>query len=361
MIEEAARRRLGPGNDPLVLQYGAAQGYLGFREALAEFLRGQTGLEARPDMLAATGSISSGLGMIAQVLACPGDRVACGDPTYFLARGILESARLRLVGIPVDQRGLDVDALASALQGGLEIAFAYVIPSFHNPCAVTLDPQRAERLVQLAEQHDFVVVADEPYPMLHFGRRPASMMSYDRGRGRVLGLGSFSKILGPGLRLGWVHAAPALIERFLEHGVLRSGGGLNPVISSIVHDTMQSGALAAHVEVLRDALRRRARALTEALDTHLPDLEYVAPEGGYFVWGRLPGNIDTTDLLEHARSNHAVGFTPGRRCAVERDLSAYLRLSFSFYDAAELDQAVRRLAAAVESSPSCELTPPTMT
>jgi 2-aminoadipate transaminase len=349
MIEAAARDRLGPGNDPLVLQYGAAQGYLGFREALGEFLHQRLGAPVAPDMLAITGGISSGLGMVAQIFARPGDRVACGDPTYFLARGIFETAHLQPVGISVDEHGMDVDALANALGRGLEIAFVYVIPSFHNPRAVNLDPARAERLVDLAERHDFVIVADEPYPMLHFGHCPPSMMGHDRGRARVVSLGSFSKILGPGLRLGWMQAEPTLLERFLQHGVLRSGGGLNPLVSSLVHATIESGVLADHVETLREALARRARALTRALDTHLPELEYVRPEGGYFVWGRLPDDIDTTALLEHARSRHGVGFAPGQGCAIDSDLSSCLRMSFSFYDENELEEAVRRLHAALSS------------
>ena len=349
LIEAAARDRLCPGRDPLVLQYGVAQGYLGFREALAAFLREQTGDDVRPETLAATAGISSALGMCAQVFARPGARVACGDPTYFLARHILETAHLRPVGIPVDSRGMDVEALKVALDRGLEIAFVYVIPSFHNPCAVNLDPARAERLIELAVEHDFLIVADEPYPMLHFepAFRPPTMMSYDRGRARVVSLGSFSKILSPGLRLGWLHAEPPLVERFLEHGVLRSGGALNPVVSSLVHGAMQSGALAEHLSRLRRELGRRARALTRALEHHLPELDTSCPEGGYFLWGELPGGIDTTELLEHARAHHGVGFAPGARCAIDRDLSSSLRLSFSFYEEAELEEAAARLAAAV--------------
>jgi DNA-binding transcriptional MocR family regulator len=222
-----------------------------------------------------------------------------------------------------------------------------VLPSFHNPCSVTLAPDRARQLVELSDHYDFVILADEPYVMLHFAAPPPSMMSYDDGRGRVLGLGSFSKILGPGLRLGWVHAHERWIERFVDHGVLRSGGGLNPVVSSIVHGAIGSGFLPTHIERLRRALRRRAVALTEALDAHLPDVSYAHPEGGYFVWCRFPGDIDTAARLEHARNHHAVGYCPGSRCAVDRDLAEYLRLSFSFYEEAELTEAIRRLAAAM--------------
>lgn len=327
------------------------QGYPAFREALAKFLEEQTGLEVAPEQLAVTGGISLGLNLVAQIFASPGQKVATGDPTYFLARGILQTCQLEVVGIPVDADGLDVEALGTRLERGMQIALCYVIPSFHNPCGINLAPERAERLVDLAVRHDFLVVADEPYPMLHFGARPPGMMSYDRGRGRVLSLGSFSKILGPGLRLGWVHAQAALIDCFLQHGVLQSGGGLNPVVSALVHETIRSGFLAGHIQSLRSALSSRARALTAALDAHLPELEYTPPAGGYFVWGRLPQIADTTALLDHCRTEFGVGFTPGPRCAIERDLSAFLRLSFAFYDEAELDQAVRRLADAIRATP----------
>jgi DNA-binding transcriptional MocR family regulator len=349
-IREAAARRFAAGSDPLILQYGAMPGYVAFRQALGGFLTERYRHPVRADELVITGGTSLALSMVSQVFSQPGDAAACGDPTYFLARGIFESHHLGLIGIPVDEDGLDVDVLERALSGGRRIAFAYVIPSFHNPCGVTLSPERAERLVALAERHDFVIVADEPYPMLHFGEEPAPcMMAYDRGRGRVLSLGSFSKILGPGLRLGWAHAHPRLLERLLTHGTFRSGGGLNPVVSSLVHGCIEDGFLTRHVDHLRVELGRRARALTEALREHLPDAELSEPTGGYFIWVRLP-NRDTSALFQPAREQHQVGFTPGHRCAVERDLSDRLRLSFSFYDERELRQAVARLRDAIDAA-----------
>lgn len=349
-VREAANRRLGP-DQSLILQYGTAPGYPGFREALAAFLTERYGHEVGADELVVTGGTSLALSMVSQVFAQPGDRVACGDPTYFLAQGIFQSQHLGLKGIPVDEGGFSVEALERALGEGLEIAFCYVIPSFQNPTGVDLEPDRAERLVELAERHDFIVVADEPYPMLHFGRAPACMMAYDHGRGRVIALGTFSKILGPGLRLGWAHAAPSVLERFLGHGTFRSGGALNPVVSSIVHGCIESGFLADHVVRLRRELGRRAIALTAAVRRHLPEAVLADPRGGYFLWLRLPGR-DASGLLGPSRERHRVGFTPGPRCAVERDLSDRLRLSFSFYDEAELAEAVERLAVAVERAPA---------
>jgi DNA-binding transcriptional MocR family regulator len=344
---EAAAGALGPGVDRLLMQYGAVRGYTGFLVSLAGFLSRGYGLKVTEDELLVTGGISQGLGLVADVFGRGHRRVATGDPTYFLARGILETAGLELIGVPVDEHGLDVDALAEQLEAGLRIGLLYCIPAFHNPCAVTLDPRRAQRLVELAERHDFIVVADEPYVLLNFGPRPPCMMSYDQGRGRVVSLGSFSKILGPGLRLGWAHAAAPLVERLSYHGVLRSGGGLNPIVSAITHCLLDDGFLDRHIEVLRATLSKRAAALEAALRESLPAASFSSAAGGYFMWLDFGPGVNTTALDERGRAEHGVGLTPGARCAVGRDLSHCARVSFAFYDEDELTEAARRLAKAL--------------
>lgn len=350
LLREAAAHALGPSADPLVLQYGIIAGYSGFREALAQLLSRRYEAPVAADQLVVTGGISSALSMVAEVFAPPGRPVVCSDPTYFLARGIFESQGLTTVGIAVDEHGLDVDALAQRLAEGLRPSLLYCMPSFHNPCGVELSAARARRLVELAQRYDFVIAADEPYVMLHSGPTPpASLTRFDEGRGRVLSLGSFSKILGPGLRLGWVHGEPELLDRFCAHGALCSGGGLNPLVSALVHRVIETGALDQHIDRLRAELTTRRSALVEALREHLPGVDVPSPAGGYFVWLRLPASIDTVELWEHATTAHAVGFTPGTRCAVDRDLSHHLRVCFAFYEPDELREGARRLAAAIDS------------
>jgi 2-aminoadipate transaminase len=345
MVQEAATSRLGPGADPLVLQYGTIAGPESFREALAGVLTRRYRHPVSAAQLLVTGGISSALAFASQRFASAGQAVVCSDPTYFLAKGIFESQGLPVVGVPVDDGGMQVDALEQRLAQGLRPAFVYCMPSFHNPCGVCLEPARARRLVELAERYDFLVVADEPYVMLGFGEDPPPcMMAYDEGRGRVLSLGSFSKILGPGLRLGWVHATEGLIERFSQHGALRSGGGLNPVIASIVEGVIDSGGLDRNIEHLRGVLGSRARVLWSALRQRLPECPVAEPRGGYFVWVPLPAGVDANERLEQAEAR-GVRFTPGTRCAVERDLRGFVRLCFAFYEPAELELGVERLAA----------------
>jgi len=352
LVHDAAAARLGAGADPLVLQYGAIAGPESVREALGGVLSRRYRFGVRAAELLVTGGISSSLAFASQLFARPGQAVVCGDPTYFLAKGIFESQGLPVVGVPVDDGGMQVELLERRLEAGLRPAFVYCMPSFHNPTGVCLEPGRARRLVELAERHAFVVIADEPYVMLHFGEAPPPcMMTYDEGRGRVLSLGSFSKILGPGLRLGWVHASEALVERFSQHGALRSGGGLNPVVASIVEGVIESGGLDRNIEHLRATLGGRARVLWKALRECLPEQAVAEPQGGYFVWVPLPAGVDANELLARAETR-GVRFTPGTRCAVERDLRSFVRLSFAFYDPPELELGVERLAAALREGSS---------
>ncbi len=352
LIHQAALRKLGPTADPLQLQYGAIPGYLGFREALAALLSRRYRFDVSASQLVTTGGISAALSFVSQVFGSPGQTVVCSDPTYFLARGVFESQGMEVVGIPMDAGGMRVELLEEQLvHGGLRPALVYCIPSFHNPRGVNLEPARAQRLVQLAECFDFTIVADEPYVMLHAGEAPPRcMMSYDEGTGRVLSLGSFSKILGPGLRLGWLHADPALVEKFCTHGALRSGGGLNPLVSSIVHGVMEAGDLDRHIDELRSTFDERASAMVAALRRELPELEVRQPEGGYFVWLELPPGHDGAQLLTRAREA-GVAFTPGARCAVGLDLSRFIRLCFAFYEPHELELGVQRLARVLHSQP----------
>ena len=340
-LAEAAAAQLRPDTDPLLMQYGAALGHPGFRGSLARLLADEYEQAVTADELMITGGISMALSLVSEVFGGRGRVVVCEDPTYFLACGVFESAGLEVRGVPVDHDGLDVEALERLLATGVRPAFVYCIAAFQNPTGVCLAPERARRLVELAELHDFLIVADEPYVLLHYAeQRPGSLTRHDQGRGRVLSLGSFSKLLGPGLRLGWAHGAPALIERLSQHGAIRSGGCLNPVVAHLVHPLVDGGFLRAHVGRLREVFGERSRALCDALRERLPDARFIAPQGGYFCWVDL--GRDAAALLERAND---VRFIPGSRCAVERDLSGFARLSFAFYEADELREGVERIAA----------------
>lgn len=226
-LREAAAHRLGSG-DRHILQYGAAQGDGYFRQALARFLARHHGVPTEADQLLITAGASQALDLICTRLARPGDTVFVEEPTYFLALLIFRDYRLNVVGIPTDGQGLVIEALEAELRKHRPV-FLYTIPAFHNPCAVTLSAERRARLVALSQAHGFTVVADEVYQLLHYTAAPPPPLAAHAGTGSVLSLGSFSKVLAPGLRLGWVQAAPARLAELLHAGLLESGGGPQPV------------------------------------------------------------------------------------------------------------------------------------
>ncbi len=332
-----------------MLKYTSLRGSSALRRDLAAFLGERYRHPVSADELALGSGISLNLSMACQVFARPGATVVCEEPTYFHAGNIFRTAGLEMVGIPIDRAGLRVDEFERRLAAGaVRPHLVYCIPSFHNPTGVCLAPERAERLVELADLHDFLIVADEPYVMLHFeAEPPPCMMSYDRGRGRVLSLGSFSKILAPGLRAGWVHGRPDLIERFAAHGALRSGGSVASLALAAIHQLLDSGFLAANIDRLRAVYGHRKRVLAAALRSHFDDprVDFLEPGGGYFLWLELGAGHDSARFLDTAR-HHGVQFTPGARCAISRDLGHALRLCFAYLEAGDLAVGVDRLARA---------------
>jgi DNA-binding transcriptional MocR family regulator len=343
----AAAERLHPGADPLVLQYGTRTGEMGFRQALADFVSQGHGIDIGSEQLMAAGSISLSLNMMCDLFGRRRGLVISEDPTYFLARNIFESSGMDVVGVPVDHEGMIIDELERIIASGIRPDFVYTIPSFHNPTSVTLSNARRERLVALALRYDFMVVADEPYNLLYFGNRaPAPLATLDDGRERVISVSSFSKILGPGLRAGWIQAAPSLIERIADHGVISSGGALNPVITHIVGALLENGSLATHIAALRNTFQARKDALVTALDRDLPTLKFHDPAGGYFLWIKLPEGIPASRLLTHARRRD-ISFMPGSSCALSAELDDHIRLSFAFYEEAELTAAAAVLTAVI--------------
>jgi DNA-binding transcriptional MocR family regulator len=251
---------------------------------------------------------------------------------------------LRTRSIPTDGNGLDPSALEQALDEETP-RFLYTIPVHQNPSGVTLSEERRGRLVELAEQHDFLILADEVYQLLTFdGAAPAPFGRFAKGA-HVCALGSFSKILAPGLRMGWIHADGELIRRIVLSGFLDSGGGLAPFSSALLQTAVADGSLLEHVAVLRDAYRRRRDALLEILggrEAEARGLRVSEPAGGYFLWAELPPGRDAGSLAEAAQTAGA-SFVPGPRFSSTKALSRFLRISFSYYPPEQLAEGARRL------------------
>jgi 2-aminoadipate transaminase len=344
MLQRAADARLRQP-DNTFLQYGTEQGDGYFRAALAGFLTQGYGFPVDSDRLFITSGISAALDLVCTLFTHSGDTVFVEEPSYFLALSIFADHGLRVVSIPTDSSGLVIEALDEALKTHRP-KFLYVIPTFQNPSGHTLTADRRQSLLALAREHDFLLLADEVYHFLGYSAKPPTCFGAYTDNERVISLGSFSKILAPGLRLGWVIAHPKLAQRLASCGLLDSGGGMNPFTSAIVRGVLETGDLQRNITRLIEVYAARVAALDQSLRRHMPQAEFITPSGGYFFWLRLPGS-DTQALRLQAPA-HKVDFRPGALFSSRGGLRDYLRLSISFYEAGDLDEGVKRLAACVQ-------------
>ena len=347
-LAQAAEHCLTQDN-PYILAYGAEQGNWYFRNALAGFLSEQYKFSVDPDYLFTTTGASQGLDFICRLFTRPGDTVFVEKPTYSLALEILADHRLNAVGLPMDEDGLIIEALEEELVHARP-AFLYTIPTFHNPSGRTLAAARREKLVQVSRDYEFMIVADEVYHLLSYTTTPPPPIAKYTASKTILSLGSFSKILAPGLRLGWIQTHPDLMDRLIRNGLIYSGGGLNPFTSAIVQSVIELGLQQEQLKHLRSVYSQRMHALNSALRENLPDsVSFDEPGGGFFTWLRLPEGVDSEKLLSEANKLN-VSFPPGSNFSPARDLKNYLRLSCAYYEESELKEAAVRLSTVIKRS-----------
>lgn len=334
---------------PEELNYGEKQGDIRFRESLADFLSLEYGADTSPESLLLTCGNSQALEFICERFTKPGDTVFIEEPTYFLAFQIFRDHGLNIVPIPMDHDGLVIEVLENALKI-TKAALLYTIPSFSNPGGQTLSAERRERLVDLSREHGFVIAADEVYQMLpYFGDVPPALGTMI-DRGNVLSMGTFSKIMAPGLRLGWLQAPDHLMETALDSGWVNSGGSVNHVTSHIVRHAIDMGLQESFIEKLRESYRGRVLAMDESLSEHLSShARWTRPDGGYFFWLELQDDVDTKDLRTGAFDS-GVGFQPGEVFTSTGDHKNCLRLSFAHYTEDEIRQGVERLAGLINNA-----------
>lgn len=327
----------------LELNYGEMQGDSRFRHVLSEFLTNAYGSPADLDELLVTSGNSTALDFVCERFTKPGDVVLVEEPSYFLAFQIFHDHGLEIVSIPTDQDGLNVDVLEKVLVD-TSATMLYTIPSFHNPGGQTLSASRRERLLQLSLDHDFLIVADEVYQLLYTGSPPPPAFGARTDEGRVISLGSFSKILAPGLRLGWIQTSTDLMAVLLESGSLNSGGSFNHLTSHVVRHAIELGLLDAHIEFLRTAFKERIDAMDEALHEYLGRrATWVKPEGGYFFWLEFPAGTRCAEIRKRA-AEYQTGFQPGQVFSNKAGLENCLRLSFAHYGVDDIHEGVRRVA-----------------
>lgn len=359
MMQRAAIHRFGTGERDF-LQYGIEAGAPALRWELAALLSRHYHSAASPDLslplpidfdsLLISNGVSQALDMICARMTEPGDTIVVEDPTYFLALRIFADHRLRVLSVPVDTDGMQIDALETLLVNE-HPRLVYTIPAYQNPAGATLTFERRQRLVELAERHGFVVVADEVYHLLGFTDDSPPPLAAWSETPHVLSLGSFSKILAPGLRLGWVQGHESHLRRLAGSGMLDSGGGLNPYTGAMVQSALECNLVEPWLANLRRIYARRSAALVGAVQASnllsgMNATAFVTPRGGYFQWLHLPG-IDTV-LLQEIAASELVGFRAGALFSPQGGQNTWLRLCHVYYDETELVAGVQRLSSAVQ-------------
>lgn len=336
---ERAMRRAGP-TGPVALQYAPTEGLSSLRELVAA----RAGM-AVDETLVTTGS-QQGLDLLARVLVDPGDLVVVEEPSYLGALQAFRLAGAALRGIAGDRHGLDVAELAARLESGWRPKAVYVVSNFHNPTGATLSADRRSMLLELAGRYGFVVIEDDPYGELRFGGAALAPIG---GPGRpVVRLGSASKVLAPGLRVGWMTGPRPVVQAatLTKQAVDLHTPSLNQLL---VGEVLQDAGHPAHLAATRETYRRRAHALSSSLRHHLGGrLSFADAEGGMFLWAQLVPGLDAERVLD-AALDEGVAFVPGSAFAVDGPRHHdRLRLSFATLDAGQLDEAGHRLALAVQ-------------
>jgi|YNPNPStandDraft_1061719.scaffolds.fasta_scaffold02457_7 DNA-binding transcriptional MocR family regulator len=347
-LAAAAARALAEAG-PQALAYGAEQGPGRLIEPLAAWLAQREGRPVPAEQVLITGGASQALDLLCTLWTRPGDTVLVEAPVYHLALRILRDHGLRLVPVAGDAHGLCPDALEAVLaRESQPPRFLYTVPTFSNPSGATLPLERRQAVVSMAAAQGVPIVEDDVYRFLWFDEPPPPSLYHLAPAGAVIHLGSFSKILAPGLRLGWLVAAPEVVKRCVRSGLLDSGGGVSHFAAHVVAAYLEQGLLDGHIERLRAAYARRRDVLTAALAHYLPEgCHWERPRGGFFAWVALPAGIDSAGLLPAAEAA-GVSYVPGARFYVDGGGGRYLRLSFSLLPTDELEEGVRRLAEVVE-------------
>ena len=348
-LAAAAGRVLDDGGDT-ALQYGPIAGDERFRDHVVERLRGD-GLAVSADNIIVTNGGSQSIHLVTEMVVDAGDAVIVEAPTFVGALQTFRNAEAKIYEVPLDDQGMRTDKLAEVLAtlaaAGKQPKLIYTIPTFHNPAGVSMPLARRRELIELSRRYGVLIVEDDAYSELRFEGARAPFLYELEPEGLVIQVRTYSKILAAGLRLGYLVAPKVLIPRLLP---LKVDVGTSSLIARLAVDFAADGRLAAHIERLRSIYRERRDAMLAALDEYAPPpTTWTRPEGGFFVWLRLPEGLDAGALLPRAEQA-GVSFIPGTANFTHGDGSRYLRLTFSFLPPDQLTAGIQRLGRVIQAA-----------
>ncbi len=334
------------------LQYGPTEGDVGLREELAKMMAGDGLEDLHLDEILVTSASQQGLDLTTRVFLAPGDTVICGLPSYLGAIGAFTAAGARLEGIPLDDYGMPPDKLEERLvtlrRQGIRPKLIYLVPDFQNPAGVTLTRERREAILSIASQFDLLVLEDSPYRQLRYvGEHIPSMRSMDK-EGRVIAFFTFSKILFPGLRLGWLIAEKEVVSRYV---VAKQPVDLctSALSQMLVREYLKMGWLPSQIEKTCGVYREKRQILLDAIEANIDPswgVHWTKPEGGLFLWMTLPEQMNARRLLEMTLEEN-VAFVVGSAFYCDGGGRNTMRLNFSFPSGDQLRTGVERIARSI--------------
>lgn len=336
------------------LQYSTPQGEPELREWIAGYMQAD-GCDVAAENILVVNGAKHGVDLVCRLLLDEGDSVVVTAPTYFTVIPILKGFGAELLEVGQDEDGLSVDELQQLFERLQEAGkplpkFVYNVSDFHNPTGATMSRERREALIRLCADNSVYIVEDNPYRRVRFeGEAVPTLKALDHDEA-VIHVATFSKLIAPGLRMGWIAAHPHLIARMMG---LKSDGGSNPLIQKIVYDFCRSDAFEAHASRVQEVYKAHRDRMIAAFARELPQVRITASEGGYYVWGTLPGDVDS-EALARKGAEAGVNIIPGTKFFAgaggypqnARPGRNHIRLAYSYATPELIDEGVRRLGEA---------------
>ncbi|XP_030371838.1 uncharacterized protein YER152C [Scaptodrosophila lebanonensis] len=352
-------------NRSLLFQYGPTSGCFDVRHEIAKYFSSMYDSAMKSEDLIITTGASQGLHFSLSTLVDFNGYIFVDEYTYMIALDSMkEFTTLTIVPVKLNDDGVDLKDLEAKVRercfkpNGKEFwAMYYTIPTYHNPTGILFSPAVCRGIVALARKFNFVVICDDVYNILSYDEKPphVRLLSYDARTdtdfaGHVISNGSFSKILGPGVRLGWLEVPPRLKPILERSGIINSGGCFNNYTAGIIGSLFELGLAQSHISRLYEAYKERMKAVIAVLNEQLPEsCTLIVPKGGYFIWISLPEHLNARDFLTYSLEHEKIFFIPGPRFALEGDNGKHcFRLSIAFHKKDKLVDGITRLCRALK-------------
>jgi len=333
----------------LALQYGPTEGDSRLIDFLVKWMRKDEGAEIDKENILIVSGAQQALDLISKVFIDPEDPIIIGLPSYIGALQAFRSIRAKMIGVPVGKQGMDVDKVEEILKKygkkGEKIKFIYVVPDFQNPSGVTMTLERREKLLELCYEYGTIVIEDSPYRELRFEGESIPMLGAMDKRGYAFSLHTFSKILFPGTRIGWIIANKAIMDKLV---MAKQPTDLcsSPFAQSVIYEFCRRGLLKPHIKKIVKVYRKKRDLMLEALEKYMPNeagINWTHPHGGLFLWVSLPEHLDAEELFPKAVEKK-VAYVMGSAFHFDRSGKNTMRLNFSFPSEEQIEEGIKRLA-----------------